>query len=176
MATRLIRKLTSDEIQFLQEELRNNDSLWTTHSSLMTTALKDGTSIHVNFVSNDLYYRYSNFHLFPRTHEMLQEIAENKVIARCYWHKLLPGDTIRHHDDTDPGFVKRNELYARYQIYLDCSNKSAVIDNAAINISDYEYSLVDFDLRLPHSYRNGSDSHWVFLVFDVLHAGIELKQ
>jgi hypothetical protein len=142
----------------------------------MATALQDGTSIHVNFVSNDLYYRYSNFHLFPRTHEMLQEIAENKVIARCYWHKLLPGDTIRRHDDTEPGFVQRNELYARYQIYLDCPDNSVVIDNANMNAKNYEYSLIDFDLRLPHSYHNRSDKPWVFIVFDVLHAGLELKQ
>jgi hypothetical protein len=175
MATRIIRKLTSDEIQLLQEELHNNDSLWTAHSSLKTSALQDGTSIHMNFVNDHLKHMYSNFQLFPRTHEMLQEIAENRLISRCYWHKLLPEDTIRPHNDNDLGFVKRNELYGRYQIYLDCPQNSAVIDGVDMNANDYEYSVVDFDLRLHHSYHNRSDKPWIFMVFDILHAGIEFK-
>jgi hypothetical protein len=186
MPSKIIRKLTNDEISSLRAELHDNDDLWTTHDgssaperALRKSALQDGKSIHLNCTYEDLVFRYSNFATFPKTHDILKNIAENKTIARCYWHRLLPADTIDLHDDTILKFVRKNELLARYQIYLHCppqlSDTVLVLDGVSRNPKDYEYSLIDFDLKLPHSYNNCGDEPWYFLVFDVLNAGIELK-
>jgi hypothetical protein len=91
----------------------------------------------------------------------------------------LPGEQINIHDDRCLNFVANNQLHARYQIYLECpedlSDKMLLVDNVRCNPKKYQYSIVDFDLRLKHHYHNLGDKPWYFLVFDVLKDGIEIK-
>lgn len=177
VTTKIIRKLTQFECESLQEELSLNDSLWTHHSK--SSALRDGRSIYINYTDNHLRYYYDNFNLFPKTYDIIKQVSEGNTISRCYWHRLMPNDTIYSHTDRSLAFVIKDQLLARYQIYLDCPNdsefKMLTLDNDKKNPIDYQYSLIDFDLRLAHRYHNLSNKPWYFLVFDILKDGVTLQ-
>ena len=178
MPTKIMRQLTIDERHDLQDELIINESLWTSHSSDLPTSLADGKSIHLNMIQNDLKYVKDLWKLFPKTYNIIKTVSQDKTIGRCYWHRLLPNDIIGHHTDNSVEFVKNDQLYARYQIYLECPEdqkfKMLIVDAKPCNPKKYEYSLLDFDLRLRHRYNNLSDNPWYFLVFDVLKSDIKL--
>ena len=177
MSTTIIRLLTEQERLDLKSELSSLDQHWTIHTKY-GSALKQGRSIHLNQISDNLLFLSSLFDLSPNVSKIVNEIANGKTVARCYWHRLLPNEQIYIHTDRNLKFVANNQLHARYQIYLDCpedlSNKMLMVDNERCNPKKYEYSIVDFDLRLRHHYHNLSDSPWYFLVFDVLKDGFVL--
>jgi Aspartyl/Asparaginyl beta-hydroxylase len=178
MPTQIIRKITEQEQAILKDELLQNESRFELHAkNLNHTMLRDGRSIHVNFIDDQLKLIRSRFDLFPKTHGILKDIAKDNVIGRCYWHRLLPKERILLHvDKFDIGFLVKDQLQTRYQIYLECPSASnLILDGKTDYAPNYENSLVDFDLRLPHSYRNDSEQSWYFLVFDVLRPGITLS-
>jgi hypothetical protein len=178
MSTNIVRLLTDQEQLNLKSELSSLDHLWVKHSRY-PTALNQGRSIHLNHVTNELVLYNSILDLVPNTYNIMKSVANDKVISRCYWHKLLSNDQIDKHDDNDLEFIINDQLYARYQIYLDCpddmTNQMLLIDNKRCNPIIYQNSIVDFDLRLLHHYHNLSDKPWYFLVFDVLKSNIELN-
>ena len=180
MKTKIIRSLTNSECKTLIHELRVNDSLWTSHSTENTSSLIDGKSIFLQNIGISLNYNYDRFEKFPETYNIMKSVAETRVLARCYWHRLLPNDTIKFHSDKLLTFVIKNQLYARYQIYLNCpndtENKMLFLDNQWVNPQQYENCIVDFNLKDPHQYANNSDNPWYFLVFDVLKDGIEISR
>jgi len=177
MSTTIIRSLTEQEQIDLKSELLSLDQYWTIHTKFHT-ALKHGRSIHLNEISDNLLFLSTKFNLSPIVYDIINNIADGKTIARCYWHRLLPGEQINIHDDRRLIFVANDQLYARYQIYLECpedlSDKMLMVDNVRCNPKKYQYSIVDFDLRLRHHYHNLGDVPWYFLVFDVLKDGIKL--
>lgn len=178
MPTKIIKQLTEHERKALAEELISNNSLWTNHSKLYPTSLRDGRSIHVNRINDKLKYIDDKWSQFPKTHNIIKEIAQGNVIGRCYWHRLMSTDTILPHTDKSLAFVIKDQLHARYQIYLDCPNDPEltmlVVDATKKNPIDFQHSLIDFDLRLTHRYQNLSTEPWYFLVFDVLKDGVKL--
>ena len=78
------------------------------------------------------------------------------------------------HTDSVLKFVEDGQLDTRYQIYLDCPDNLIVIDGVERNAKEFENSIVDFDLRMPHSYRNSGNTDWYFFVFDVMKPGVML--
>jgi hypothetical protein len=179
MSTNIVRPLTDREQLNLKSELSAIDHMWARHSKYRTS-LNQGKSIHLNHVNNELVVYNILFDLVPKTHDIMKSVANDKVISRCYWHRLLPNEQIVQHDDSTLKFVVDDKLYARYQIYLDCpddsTNQMLLVDNERCNPIIYQNSIVDFDLRLPHHYHNLSDDPWYFLIFDVLKSGIKLIQ
>jgi hypothetical protein len=177
MPTNIIRPLTEQEQLNLKFELSTLTHLWCAHSKY-PTALNQGKSIHLNHVTNYLVLFNNILDLVPKTHDIMKSVANDKVISRCYWHRLLPNEQIDKHDDSNLEFIINDQLYARYQIYLDCpddsTNQMLLIDNKRCNPIIYQNSIVNLDLRLPH-YHNLSDKPWYFLVFDVLKSGIKLN-
>ena len=166
--TTIIRSLTVEEQQQLKDELLRNYDLWEPHgSNKYNTMLQDGRSIHVNSVINGKVV-HSLFDKFPLTHQILKLVAEDRTIARVYWHKLEWNDKILPHNDSLVFDVVENRLDNRYQIYLECPDNRIMIDNRAINSKKFENTIVDFDLTQQHSFVNHSPQPWVFLVFDVL--------
>lgn len=174
MPTTIVRPLTSSEQHDLIEELMINNELWTSHGRM--TSLNDGKTIYINRVTNNLKHIDDKFKKFPKTYNILKTISNDRVISRCYWHRLLANDTISKHTDSMLPFVYKNLLDNRYQIYLNCPNNLCVIDGVNCDVKKFEYNIIDFDLKLPHSYCNQGHNPWYFLVFDVLKPGIELIQ
>jgi hypothetical protein len=177
MPTTIIRSLTEQERLDLKSELTSLDHHWTIHTKY-PTALRQGRSIHLNQISDNLLFLSTLFDVSPKVFKIVNEIANGKTVARCYWHRLMPNEQITIHTDRNIKFVAKDQLHARYQIYLECpedlTDRMLMVDNLRCNPKKYQYSIVDFDLRLRHHYHNLSDSPWYFLVFDVLKDGFTL--
>lgn len=164
----IIRKLSANEITDILEELNNADGLWVGHQ--LPTALKYGKTIYLQQI-NEQTCEIISSHVdkFPKTHRLLKSIVGEKMLARCYWHKLMPGESIERHDDSGLPFVKNKKIAHRYQIYLNGdSNFLLELNNKNVDTFLWEYSIVDFALEKTHFYQNNSNKPWIFLVFDAL--------
>lgn len=172
--SKLVRQLSQTEQQDLILEMNMFNDQWTPHSA--PTALQYGKTIYLQQISDtdkSHKVKFSKFDKCVKTYSILQNIACGNKIARCYWHKLMPGDKINRHDDRDLPFVKNGMLEHRYQIYLDSDpNFLLELDNTLVPTSLWEYSVVDFALEKSHFYQNNSTKPWIFLVFDVFHSNI----
>jgi hypothetical protein len=168
----IVRKLTILEIESLKEELASNDYLWSHHvppDKKSLTALKDGRSIHLKF--DKMKGIETNYwDNFPETVKIIKSVADRKSIERTYWHRLLPNDSIEKHTDNGVYYVKNNQIFARYQIYLDVPEDSYLFldDRHIENKEIFSNSIVNFNLRKYHAYKNNSNKAWYFLVFDVM--------
>jgi hypothetical protein len=170
--TKILRKLTSDEILKLKLELNDIDHLWSDHSSDHTkypTALKTGKTVYLNQCTNKLVFKSSILNTLPNTNKIISDIVGSNYIGRAYWHRLMPLNTIESHTDSQVDFVKDNKLTHRYQIYLECTSENIIIlDDTYKNSVEFEYSIVDFALTNIHYYKNNSSKPWYILVFDEL--------
>lgn len=170
--TKILRKLTDEEILMLKLDLNNIDHLWSNHSLDQTThptALGMGKTVHLNSCNNELVFEYSILNTLPNTNKIISDIVGSNHIGRAYWHRLMPENQIDFHTDSDIPFVKDNRLIHRYQIYLECTSKNIIIlDGTYKNSAEFEYSVVDFALTNVHYYKNWSSKPWYLLVFDAV--------
>jgi len=166
----VIRKLTVEEIYTLKQELSLNDNLWLPHSpNLNLTALKDGKSIHIQWYDDNLNLVSSNWDKFPKTKLLLDSFNAGNKLGRVYWHRLLPNEIIQPHNDSLIPFVSSGQLLFRYQIYLDIDQSIVIyIDGKKIDNLNIENSLIDFELRNIHYYKNSSNTSFYLLVFDIV--------
>lgn len=168
----VVRKLKNEEIYFLKLELLQNDKLWNHHlpvNKKFLTALKDGRSIHLKYdrlkgIETDHWGK------FPYSTKLINEIAKGQTVERTYWHRLLPSEVINRHNDKNVYYVKDEKIFARYQIYLDIPTDSYLFmdDSLIEDASIFSNSIINFNLRKYHEYRNNSNDPWYFLVFDVM--------
>jgi hypothetical protein len=167
--SQLVAKLTQPDIQYLQSEIDVLSKYWGKHNS--PTALQEGKTIYIQDFNPILKtVKSTKFSECPNTYAILQRIAGNEPIKRCYWHKLMPGEKIYRHDDAKLSFVVDGSLSHRYQIYLDSDpNFVLELDNKVIPTMPWAYSIIDFALKKPHFYHNKSSKPWIFLVFDTFH-------
>lgn len=170
----LVKKLSQNEIQDLISERDLLNDLWEPHS--LPTALRHGKTIYLQQIDEaeiiklNLKLSLSRLDKCPKTKIILQKIAGNGLISRCYWHKLMPGDKIERHNDRDLIFVMNGVLAHRYQIYLDSDPRFVLeLDGKIVPTKPWENTVIDFALEKMHFYHNTSDKPWTFLVFDVLH-------
>jgi hypothetical protein len=165
--TEIIRSLTQEEQHNICTELAQIDSsVWIKHVlpyQKNLTALYEGLTIHLNW-SNPLIPTRPE--LFPNTMNIIDNVLNGGLLGRAYIHKILPKCKIRLHNDLI--HAKKMNIVRRYQIYLEIpSPVTLILDNQIVaNPNDYQNSLVDFALCLPHAYENHSDQDWVFVVFD----------
>jgi hypothetical protein len=171
--SQVVRQLTIDEVQDILLEIESLSDCWGTHRS--AGALRYGKTAYLQLIlSNQFKLRdwaveLSNFDKCPKTHNILQKIADGRPLGRCYWHRLMPGDKIEPHDDTALVSTLAGRLAHRYQIYLDSDpNFILSIDDELISSEQWEYSIIDFALTKRHYYQNNSNKPWFLLVFDVL--------
>lgn len=164
----IVRSLTKNEIDDLTSEIITNDDRWEKHQGL--TALKYGKTIYLQQINDDTCEtKFSLFDKFPKTYDILKDIAGHEPLSRCYWHKLMQNEKIDRHDDSLLPFVRKGLLSHRYQIYLNGnSNFILEINNQIIPTKEWEYSIVNFALTKKHYYFNNSNEPWIFLVFDTL--------
>jgi hypothetical protein len=164
--TKILRSLTADEITFLKQELLLVDHLWESHH--LPTSLDEGRTVYLRQRSIDGIIT-DRFDLVPNTKKLLDSIIAPHHYGRCYWHKLMPGESIKPHKDRMFPFIKRGELEHRYQIYLDGDDTiKLMIDGKHTTGSKYSNCLIDFDLKQKHSYLNTSSEPWYLLVFDAI--------
>jgi hypothetical protein len=168
----VVRKLTVNEISSLKKELIVSDHLWNHHlpvNKKFLTALKDGRSIHLRYDRlKDI--DTNQWNKFPHSVEIINEIANGQSVERTFWHRLLPGEVINRHHDKNVHYVKDGKIFARYQIYLDIPTDSYIFmdDSLVEDASVFSNSVINFNLRKYHEYRNNSNDPWYFLVFDVM--------
>lgn len=171
--TTILRYLTDNERQILKKELFEHDTLWDYHArdpitGKHTTALCEGKTVYVKNGPSVVNHR-DNSSGFTKTLELLKQYSNNKSFGRIYWHRLLPGEGISRHSDDTLAHVKTNILSSRYQIYLEIPAECQLfLDDTLQNNKLFENSIVDFQLRLPHQYKNNSNKPWYFLVFDTM--------
>lgn len=164
----LIRKLTTQDISDLTEELENNGLPWIQHVfDLNQTQLKDGKSIHLQWCDNELAVISECWNLFPKTKDILKTVVGNNKMGRVYWHRLLPGDSINRHTDENVPFVKSGQLKNRYQIYLDIDKSVKIFfEKRVVDVGRISNSIIKFPLKSMHYYKNNSSSIMYLLVFD----------
>lgn len=173
--TTKIRDITNDEKTILLSELLNVDeTYWSVHLPAILTSLREGRSIHINFIDYDLtvVQKMNNSILFPKTLDIIKSIS-NLPIGRVYWHRLLPGQKIDTHNDS--GVVDRfkGKLLFRYQIYLDVPEEmELIIDGKMVKDPKvFSNSLYHFALQRNHYYKNNSNNPFYLLVFDFMETG-----
>lgn len=176
--TKILRSLTIDEIRSLKQELLLVDHLWAGHGGPKDcpTALINGKTVYLHQCKDDgVTYVGEHFDLAPNTKKIIDSIVTPPYyLGRVYWHRLMPGDIIKPHDDSKVLFVKNKILERRYQIYLDCNDSILLmLDGKLVPGSQYSNCLVDFDLRQMHAYRNTSSAPWYLLVFDALNQPLQ---
>ena len=176
--TKILRSLTTREIDCLKQELLLVDHLWEGHGGPKDcpTALIDGKTVYLHQCADDgLNLVRHNFDLTPETKKIIDSIVTAPYhLGRVYWHRLMPGDIIVPHHDSEVLFVKNKILERRYQIYLDCNDSMLLmLDGKLVPGSEYSNCLVDFDLRQTHAYRNTSSEPWYLLVFDALNQPLQ---
>lgn len=171
----VVRKLTDTEVSHLITELKLFDNLWAPHNPKykdVPTALRDGKTVHIQLYNpNTGIIDYSIFDRCPYTYKILSGIACSDKIGRCYWHRLLPGDEIVKHNDSNLLQVQNGSLSHRYQIYLNGDpDYQLEINEVTIDTIDWSNSVIDFALEKTHYYSNNSQQPWIFLVFDTIYS------
>jgi len=174
--SKIIRDLSNIEIDTIVSELNGApEEAWVTHASkrhLHRTHLREGRSIHLHFIDQNsmtcvLVDDVSYHSFFPKTIEMLKELAGPNLLGRCYFHRLTPGQQILRHNDS--WVTQAMPIKHRMQMYLDIPDNSILIlDGKSQDIGAYKYKLIDFALNLDHYYKNNGSNPWIFLVFDIL--------
>ena len=175
--TKILRSLTVDEIFNLKQELLLIDHLWAGHGGPKNcpTALIHGKTVYLNTCHDDgVTFVKHCFELTPETKKIIDSIIAPYHLGRVYWHRLMPGDIITSHTDSEVIFVKNKILAHRYQIYLDTDDSILLmLDGKLVPGSKYSNCLIDFDLRQMHAYRNTSSNPWYLLVFDALNQPLQ---
>lgn len=169
MKTTVLEKIDQTLIDSLKKEL--SSATWDAHSHgkiyQEQGALRDGKSCWIYHTDEDLNLISEQIDRFPVTMSIVNRFLGDDRMGRIYWHQLMPGDRIRRHTDVNLRFA--DVLKHRYQVYLDIpSGAELELDGANQNPNDFQNSIVDFCLFLPHSYINNSPLPMTFLVFDAL--------
>lgn len=167
--TKIIRKITDEERANFYSEIQDHLLPWTLHYHNHNTALKEGKTLHVYDIDESGTQIIQNaLSLFPFTVSFISSVMNIENLGRCYWHCLQPGEKINLHNDLDVVNKFQNRLLKRYQVYLDLSdNFELLLDGTKVQIpSEYSNSLIDFDLRQSHFYKNTNDQIFYLLVFD----------
>lgn len=167
--TTIVEYLSKQEIKKLKNEVLNAD-IWAPHSlSFQKTALKDGMSCHVKWTDQNLIETIDNTKLFPETVNFIRTKFPDKKFGRIFWHKLNPNDVISLHHDGMRNFCKLNLIDGRYHVYLNFPEHfSLMFDAEFVNHKVFENSLVNFNPKKLHYYKNKGDRSVYFLVFDTI--------
>lgn len=176
----VIRKLTKEEINFIQHEIDVNEGLWMNHP-MGKTALDSGKSIIINWVTyiKDSYQLQWTFkEKFPKTWELLESVAEGKQFGKIYWHRLDPGVHAKPHVDVSNPYIWKGDGFKRYNIFLDIPTGVELIFDGLkepiIDVSAMEYTLYDMAANQVHSVNNYSDKPFYVMIIDVLNPGVEV--
>ena len=175
--TKILRKLTEDEILELKNDLNIIDHLWEDHHGVGTSLaygktiyLQQGNCSPTPILKNSILKHVSN------TCKIIESIVKPYYVGRVYWHRLMPGDIISAHNDLWVDFVRNKILERRYQIYLECPDECIFLDDKKHrNVKEIENTIVDFALTKTHYYNNTSLTPWYFLVFDALNKPLHHK-
>lgn len=168
MPSQILRYLTDIEINNLTEEILLVDTkLWNHHINrsdyLSHGSLREGKSIYIKDQNHNVT---SNFKYFKTAIEITKEYADLKNLGKFYLHRLTSNQKIYRHSDLT--IFLSEKIKQRIQIYLSISKDTKItIDNKVQNNKLLEYSILNFDLKLPHEYINGNKTLY-FFVFDIL--------
>ena len=167
--TTVVRPLSSEAINNIKQELQGVS--WTLHHDSSTYlrggALRFGETSWIVKYTEYLEIIEDNSSMFVASEIIANSFLEpGEILGRRYWHRLHPGNIIEKHDDSDLGFTKH--ILNRYQIFLDIPDGFEIFcDNEYKIAKDFENSVADFNLLLPHAYKNSSSETVYLMVFDV---------
>jgi hypothetical protein len=172
--------LTSEIISNLNQELLNNKNnpLWGGHvpeNSLKykqysnNGPLRHGKTVWLEHMWTSLVWNFGDIKNFPETNKIIHELAGTCDYGRCYWHTLPPGAEIDKHQDTADIPSYFDFVKARYQIYLDIPEEAIIIiDDKIWGAKTLKNCILDFNMTLPHYYKNNSNRDFTFAVIDIL--------
>lgn len=177
----VIRPLVQSELDIFLEELDAN-SHWIEHPVYPFTrkAFQGGRSLILNWVARiDGKYQlqWTNRELFPKTWQLLEQLADGKELAKVYWHRIPPGAVALPHSDVRNPYIAHNDIYKRYNYYLDIDpaiefrfdDSDEVWDN-----STFANTLFDVSTIKMHSVKNLSQSTLYALIVDVLNPDVQI--
>lgn len=167
----IIEYLDLTTIVALKQELSNIPAdWWTSHFAgeyEITGALRHGKTCWLNKLDHNLIPMISRVNQFSESKKIIDKLLNKNMLGRAYWHRLMPGDIINRHHDRNLGFS--DKVLHRYQIYLDIpSNVELIIDDAVAYPANLQNCILDFNMYMPHSYANKSNSELIFMVIDIL--------
>jgi len=173
----IIEKLSTSDVHNINNELSAIDADWWGQHVFRehwgeyadtynrTGALRHGKTCWLQIVDRAHIILVDRLNMFPVINGIINRIAGNETVLRVFWHKLQPDESIdKHTDSTGPYF---DIVAHRYQLYLDIpSDASIYMDDEFKTVDEFRYSIVDFNARAPHAYKNNSTKDLTFLVFD----------
>jgi hypothetical protein len=169
--TTILKYIESPLLEEINTEIANNlnNEHWDVHHSSDYKNWgpgRHGQTFWLNFVKNDLTFQYEYQSYFPNTMNIIKLFAQSDNLGRTYWHRLSKGKMIEKHADIGAYFSK---LRNRYQIYLDTPDDfELMVDGEFQSPVPYKNCFVDFNLSLPHYYKNNNDKDFYILVIDIL--------
>lgn len=166
--TVLIRRLSSNEIQFLKKELIENSN-WVDHFDTTfykkSGALRSGKTTWVKRTDDFLNCTLDVSQNFPILIDLIKQYGSK--LGRIYYHKLDPTEEIYPHTDSSVKFI--NKISDRFQIYFNIPNDVKIyLDGRHFSKDELEFSVVKFALKNLHWYKNLSNDPLIFCVFDIL--------
>lgn len=174
----IVKYLDQDAIDIIHQELlENKDSeLWAHHSGpnhqLLSeknkyTGLRHGKTFWLYFRNNLLDICLDQTQYFPKSINIIKDLAGPNCLGRTYWHNLGPGLSIDEHVDKSVYFDK---VLHRYQIYLTLPTDMVMFfDGKLQDPNKFKNCILDFNFSLPHYYKNISNTETVvLLVADVM--------
>ena len=179
----VFKYLTPEIISSLNQDLFNNKNnpLWGNHVAEKTLMynwystngpLRHGKTIwleHVWHARTSLAWIFGDIKNFPETEKIIRELAGICDYGRCYWHTLPPGAEIDKHQDTADIPSYFDFVKTRYQIYLDIPEEAIIIiDDKIWDLKTLKNCILDFNMTLPHYYKNNSNRDFTFAVIDIL--------
>jgi len=176
ISTRLLTRLSQNQISTIENELDNSGLQWGPHYLLKQiddAPLRHGSSIYLRSIHIETHeFIVDHSSKFVKTIEVLSNTigVKSDTLARSYWHKLEPGERIDIHRDLDSSNTAYFQSVRRHLLFLNTDPGFVAILNQQLwNFCDERQlsgSLIQFDPSDWHFFFNSSEKTVKFLVID----------
>lgn len=175
-SSRIIKQLSQSELSAISEELLESKLEWSNHYLMKTplnAPLRHGSSIYVQSINVQTHeIIVDNKKYFSNSLKLLSEWTCQNMskVARCYWHRLRPGERIDVHRDKDDENGSYFNKINRYQLFFEIPQDMVIVmDSELWNFKESKKisnSLIFFNHADWHYYSNNSNKDVQFLVID----------
>jgi len=160
--SKIIGKLTSEDVKILTDELNLNIGKFGTHPNFHNgikrfNAFDHSSSMHIHNMDMEFNLVEDDRNNFPGTLDVIKRYASDDMdnLARVYWLRLEPGQFVRLHADTASTY---HHTVKRYQFFLDVPRDFIVVTDGELwnvyNDKKLTNTVIEFNKADYHYYAN----------------------
>lgn len=160
--SKIIGRLTPDDVKILTFELESNVSGFDTHPTFHSgikrfNAFDNTTSMHIHNMDMNFKLQSDDTAKFPQTMSVIKKYVDDSIekLARVYWLRLEPGQFVRMHADIACDY---HYTVARYQFFLEVPRDFIVVTDGELwNVYDDKKltnAVLEFNKADYHYYAN----------------------